>query len=62
MTGLVPTNPRLIDIDEETLDLRHLGLSPRESLLMPAFSLPNAPPRLPAGLYRVGNAPLPPPT
>lgn len=39
-SALDPPNPRLIDIAEETLDIRHLEFSSRDSLLMSAFSLP----------------------
>ena len=38
----------MIDIAEETLIIRHFGLSPKETLLMSAFSLRTAPPGLTA--------------
>ena len=41
---LGPTNPQLITIAEETLVFRRAGFSPALWLLVPAFSLPNAPP------------------
>ena len=41
---LGPTNPQLITIAEETLFFRRAGFSPALWLLVPAFSLPNAPP------------------
>ena len=44
----------------ETLDFRRLGISPRLRLLMPAFSLPCAPPSVTLGLQRTRNALLPP--
>ena len=40
---LGPTNPQLITIAEETLFFRRAGFSPALWLLVPAFSLPNAP-------------------
>lgn len=40
---LGPTNPQLITIAEETLFFRRAGLSPALWLLVPAFSLRNAP-------------------
>ena len=42
------TNPWLIIIAKETLVFRRLGFSPRLRLLVPTFSLPNAPPCLTA--------------
>ncbi len=41
---LGPTNPQLITIAEETLVFRRAGFSPALWLLVPAFSLRNAPP------------------
>ena len=41
---LGPTNPQLITIAEETLVFRRAGFSPALWLLVPAFSLPYAPP------------------
>lgn len=40
---LGPTNPQLITIAEETLFFRRAGISPALWLLVPAFSLLNAP-------------------
>ena len=47
--GLGPTNPEMINMAQETLLLRPTGFSPVLWLLIPAFSLPNAPP-VPSGL------------
>lgn len=44
--GLGPTNPGMITIAQETLLFRPTGFSPVLWLLVPAFSLPNAPPDL----------------
>ena len=44
--GLGPTNPGLTNIAQETLLFRWIGFSPINMLLIPAFSLPNAPPNL----------------
>lgn len=44
--GLGPTNPEMITMAQETLLLRPTGFSPILWLLIPAFSLPNAPPDL----------------
>ena len=44
--GLGPTNPEMITMAQETLLLRPTGFSPVLWLLIPAFSLPNAPPNL----------------
>ena len=41
---LGPTNPDLIDIDQETLVFRRAGISPALRLLVPTFLLPHAPP------------------
>ena len=41
--GLGPTNPEMITMAQETLLLRPTGFSPVLWLLIPAFSLPNAP-------------------
>lgn len=50
--GLGPTNPEMINIAQETLLLRPTGFSPVLWLLIPAFSLPNAPPNFPVELHR----------
>ena len=50
--GLGPTNPEMITIAQETLLLRPIGFSPFLWLLIPAFSLPNAPPNLTIELHR----------
>lgn len=42
--GLGPTNPGAITVALETLLLRPTGFSPVLRLLIPAFSLDNAPP------------------
>ena len=57
--GLGPTNPGTITVAQETLLFRWAGFSPALWLLIPAFSLPCAPPGLPARLQRPRNAPLP---
>ncbi len=44
--GLGPTNPEMITIAQESLLFRPRGFSPLLWLLIPAFSLPNAPPDL----------------
>ena len=44
--GLGPTNPGTIIVAQETLLFRWAGFSPALWLLIPAFSLPNAPPDL----------------
>ena len=44
--GLGPTNPGTITVAQETLLFRWAGFSPALLLLIPAFSLPNAPPDL----------------
>ena len=44
--GLGPTNPGTITVALETLLLRPTGFSPVLRLLIPAFSLDNAPPDL----------------
>jgi len=44
--GLGPTNPGMITIAQETLLFRRTGFSPVLKLLIPAFSLPHAPPDL----------------
>ena len=43
--GLGPTNPGTITVALETLLLRPTGFSPVLRLLIPAFSLDNAPPQ-----------------
>ena len=50
--GLGPTNPEMITIAQETLLLRPIGFSPLLWLLIPAFSLPTAPPNFPVELHR----------
>ena len=50
--GLGPTNPEMINMAQETLLLRPTGFSPVLWLLIPAFSLPNAPPYFPVRLHR----------
>ena len=45
--GLGPTNPGTIIVAQETLLLRWKGVSPFLKLLIPAFSLPRAPPDFP---------------
>ena len=57
--GLGPTNPEMINIAQESLLLRPRGFSPLLWLLIPAFSLPNAPRFLTEPLQRDRNAPLP---
>jgi hypothetical protein len=57
--GLGPTNPGTIIVAQETLLLRWQGFSPCLKLLIPAFSLPRAPPNFPVQLHRTRNAPLP---
>jgi hypothetical protein len=57
--GLGPTNPGMITIVQETLLFRPTGFSPVLKLLIPAFSLDNAPPHLTVQLRRDINAPLP---
>jgi hypothetical protein len=49
--GLGPTNPEMITMAQETLLLRPTGFSPVLWLLIPAFSLPNAPPNFPVRLH-----------
>ena len=49
--GLGPTNPGMITIAQETLLFRPTGFSPVLWLLVPAFSLPNAPPDLTVWLH-----------
>jgi len=44
--GLGPTNPGTITVAQETLLFRWAGFSPALWLLIPAFSLDNAPPDL----------------
>ena len=44
--GLGPTNPGMINMAQETLLFRWAGFSPALWLLIPAFSLDNAPPDL----------------
>ena len=50
--GLGPTNPEMITMAQETLLLRPTGFSPVLWLLIPAFSLDNAPPDLAIRLQR----------
>ena len=49
--GLGPTNPEMITMAQETLLLRPTGFSPILWLLIPAFSLPNAPQFFPKLLH-----------
>ena len=49
---LGPTNPGTIIVAQETLLFRWAGFSPALLLLIPAFSLPNAPPNLTVRLQR----------
>ena len=49
--GLGPTNPEMITMAQETLLLRPTGFSPILWLLIPAFSLPNAPLYFPVQLH-----------
>ena len=49
--GLGPTNPEMITMAQETLLLRPTGFSPILWLLIPAFSLPNAPQNFPVLLH-----------
>ena len=49
---LGPTNPEMITMAQETLLLRPRGFSPLLWLLIPAFSLPNAPQHFPVLLHR----------
>ena len=49
--GLGPTNPGTITVAQETLLFRWAGFSPALWLLIPAFSLPNAPPNLAVRLH-----------
>ena len=57
--GLGPTNPGMIIMAQETLLFRWEGFSPSLRLLIPAFSLDNAPPNLTVRLQGDINAPLP---
>ena len=57
--GLGPTNPGTITVALETLLLRPTGFSPVLRLLIPAFSLDNAPQYFTILLRRDINAPLP---
>ena len=50
--GLGPTNPGTITVAQETLLFRWAGFSPALKLLIPAFSLPHAPPNLAIRLQR----------
>ena len=50
--GLGPTNPGTITVAQETLLFRWAGFSPALWLLIPAFSLDNAPPDLTVRLQR----------
>jgi len=49
--GLGPTNPEMITIAQETSLFRPTGFSPVLKLLIPAFSLPHAPPYFPVRLH-----------
>src|ERR1700759_4085935 len=57
--GLGPTNPGMIIMAQETSLFRWAGFSPALWLLIPAFSLGNAPHHLTVMLRRDTNAPLP---
>ena len=57
--GLGPTNPGTITVAQETLLFRRAGFPPALWLLIPAFSLDNAPPDLTVRLQCNINAPLP---
>jgi hypothetical protein len=57
--GLGPTNPGMIIMAQETSLFRWAGFSPALWLLIPAFSLDNAPPDLTVRLRCDINAPLP---
>ncbi len=59
MAELDSTNPQLNDVAEETLDIRHLEFSSRDTLLMSAFSLPNTPSNFTIKLRCIRDAPLP---
>jgi hypothetical protein len=50
--GLGPTNPGTITVAQETLLFRWAGFSPALWLLIPAFSLDNAPRNLAVSLRR----------
>ncbi len=50
--GLGPTNPEMITMAQESLLFRPTGFSPVLKLLIPAFSLDNAPPDLAIRLQR----------
>ena len=50
--GLGPTNPGTITVAQETLLFRWRGFSPLLKLLIPTFSLDNAPPHLAVRLQR----------
>ena len=52
-------NPPMIAIAEETSGFRRSGLSPDLRLLIPTFSLLNAPVNFTVGLHSIENAPLP---
>ncbi len=56
---LGPPNPSLIAIGKETLDFRRSDISSDLWLLMPTFSLLNAPLFFTKKLQRIKNAPLP---
>src|SRR3989338_7279835 len=57
--SLGPPNPPMIVIAEETSGLRRPGFSPELRLLIPTFSLPNAPANFTVDLHCNGNALLP---
>src|SRR5919199_1055170 len=57
--GLGPTNPPRMNLAAETSAIRWGRLLTSLTLLMPAFSLPSAPPPLTGRLRCAGNAPLP---
>src|SRR5207248_9444748 len=57
--GLGPTNPERITLPQETLGFRWASFSLAFTLLIPAFSLPVAPPVFTVRLHSCWNAPLP---
>src|SRR5919199_2437110 len=59
--GLGPTNPPRMNLAAETSAIRWGRFLTSLALLMPAFSLRCAPPRLPTRLRCAANAPLPRP-
>ena len=51
-TGIFPTYPDPISVDQETLVFRRAGFAPALSLLIPTFAFPRAPASLTAYLRR----------